>query len=184
MREIAKLRDEMPTLKNSKGEHYADILERLIIERLSASPVKGEDPSPLPAVIDKHAQPSKIAPGPRINKAALPIGEPRRFRDKAHLRTVAAMPCLICGRAPSHAHHLKFAQRHGLAQKVSDEFTVPLCAVHHDELHRSSAEPGWWREKEAQIRCRSRWSCGENREEPLPASGGNGASSPLVTLPG
>jgi hypothetical protein len=88
-----------------------------------------------------------IAPGPRIDKASLNIGTQRRYRDKAHLRAVSAMPCLICGQEPSHAHHLKFAQSHGLAQKVSDEFVVPLCALHHNELHRAGVERDWWRER-------------------------------------
>jgi len=28
---------------------------------------------------------------------------------------------------------------------VSDEFTVPVCRVHHRELHRSGDEAAWWR---------------------------------------
>jgi hypothetical protein len=28
--------------------------------------------------------------------------------------------------------------------KVSDEYTVPLCSVHHDELHRVGNEKTWW----------------------------------------
>jgi hypothetical protein len=28
---------------------------------------------------------------------------------------------------------------------VSDEFTVPLCRLHHRELHRSRNEPLWWK---------------------------------------
>jgi DNA recombination protein Rad52 len=142
MSQIGKLRESIPALKNAKGEHYADILERLIIERLTAHPVQVEDTGLPQPMID--GQPSKIAPGPRIDKACLAIATPRRFRDKAHLRAVSAKPCLICGRQPSHAHHLKFAQSHGLAQKVSDEFVVPLCAIHHDELHRATTELEWW----------------------------------------
>lgn len=34
-----------------------------------------------------------------------------------------------------------------MGRKVSDEFTVPLCAIHHDEVHRAGSEPGWWQEK-------------------------------------
>ena len=36
-----------------------------------------------------------------------------RVRSKAHLRFVAAQPCLICQRSPSDPHHLKFAQPRG-----------------------------------------------------------------------
>ena len=145
MAQIGKVRECMPALKNAKGEHYADILERLVIERLSAHPVAVEDAGLPQPIIDGQAQPSKIAPGPRIDKASLTIATPRRFRDKAHLWAVSAKPCLICGREPSHAHHLKFAQSHGLSQKVSDEFVVPLCSIHHDELHRAGTELQWWR---------------------------------------
>jgi hypothetical protein len=28
---------------------------------------------------------------------------------------------------------------------VSDEFTVPVCRVHHRELHRSGDEAVWWK---------------------------------------
>ena len=80
----------------------------------------------------------------RIDKSALTIGEPKRFRSKEHLRFVARQPCLICGRTPSHAHHVRYAQSRGLALKVSDEFTVPLCAIHHAENHATGDERRWW----------------------------------------
>jgi hypothetical protein len=40
----------------------------------------------------------------------------------------------------SAAHHLRFAQPRAMSLKVSDEFTVPLCVIHHDQLHRSGDE--------------------------------------------
>ncbi len=67
-----------------------------------------------------------------------------RIRDKAHLAFVAAQPCLVCQRSPSDAHHLKFAQPRAFGRKVSDEFTVPLCRDHHQELHRNGSEAAWW----------------------------------------
>jgi hypothetical protein len=71
--------------------------------------------------------------------------EPRRFRDKDHVKFVAKQPCLICGRRPSDAHHLRFAQHRALGRKVSDEFIVPLCRGHHREVHRSGDEASWWK---------------------------------------
>lgn len=68
---------------------------------------------------------------------------PRR-RDKGHLKYVASQCCVICGRQPSDPHHLRFAQPRALGRKVSDEFTVPLCRMHHRELHRASNEKIWW----------------------------------------
>jgi hypothetical protein len=80
----------------------------------------------------------------RIDKSVLALPEAKRLTDRQHLRFVAKQPCLVCGREPSDPHHLRFAQTRGLAQKVSDEFTVPLCRAHHRELHRAAKERDWW----------------------------------------
>lgn len=80
----------------------------------------------------------------KIDKSLLAIGEPRRLRDKAHLKFVATQPCLICNRNPSDAHHLRFAQPRAMGRKNSDEFTVPLCRAHHRENHRVGDERAWW----------------------------------------
>ena len=80
-----------------------------------------------------------------IDKSALTLPEPRRVRDRDHVRLVAQKACLICGRHPSDSHHLRFAQSRAMGRKVSDEFTVPLCRGHHRELHRSGDEATWWK---------------------------------------
>src|SRR5215469_15467359 len=80
-----------------------------------------------------------------INKSMLSLPAPRRIRDRDHVRSVAKQPCLICGRRPTDAHHLRFAQSKALGCKVSDEFTVPLCRGHHRELHRCGDEAAWWK---------------------------------------
>jgi ERF superfamily len=73
-----------------------------------------------------------------------PLQKTVRKRNKAHLGFVAAQPCLICARMPCDAHHLKLAQPRSLGRKVSDEFTVPLCRDHHQQLHRHGNEAAWW----------------------------------------
>jgi DNA recombination protein Rad52 len=80
----------------------------------------------------------------KIDKSQLAIAEPKRLRDKAHLKFVASQPCLVCGRQPSDPHHLRFAQPRAIGLKVSDEFTVPLCRTHHRQLHETSKEAAWW----------------------------------------
>lgn len=82
-----------------------------------------------------------------IDKSQLFITEPKRLRDKAHLKFVATQPCLICGRQPSDPHHLRFAQPRAIGLKVSDEFTVPLCRGHHRQLHQVGNEESWWTER-------------------------------------
>jgi Rad52/22 family double-strand break repair protein len=90
---------------------------------------------------------SSAASRPKIDKSALALSEIKRIRSKEHLRFVAQQPCVICGRSPAHAHHVRYAQTRGLALKVSDEFTVPLCAVHHSENHATGDERRWWHER-------------------------------------
>jgi ERF superfamily len=79
-----------------------------------------------------------------IDKSVLALPEVRRVRDREHVKYVTQQSCLICGRRPSDAHHLRFAQNRALSRKVSDEFTVPLCRGHHREVHHSADEGGWW----------------------------------------
>jgi hypothetical protein len=79
-----------------------------------------------------------------IDKSVLALSEPRRYRDRGHLKFVASQPCLLCGRRPSDPHHIRFAQASALGRRVSDEFTVPLCRLHHRSLHRRGDEAVWW----------------------------------------
>src|SRR5262249_38867943 len=79
----------------------------------------------------------------RIDKSQLVIAEPKRLRDKEHLKFVATQPCVICERQPCDPHHLRFAQPRAIGLKVSDEFTVPLCRGHHRELHQAGDEAAW-----------------------------------------
>ena len=79
-----------------------------------------------------------------VDKTVLALATPRRIRDREHVKLVARQPCLICGRRPADAHHLRYAQSPALGHKVSDEFTVPLCRGHHRELHRCGDEAIWW----------------------------------------
>ena len=92
----------------------------------------------------RPAEPSAVPASNSVDKSLLALPEPRRFRDKTHVKFVAKQPCLICGRSPSDAHHLRFAQHRALGRKVSDEFVVPLCRGHHREVHRSGDETSWW----------------------------------------
>jgi hypothetical protein len=68
-----------------------------------------------------------------------------RLRDKEHRKFVAMQPCLVCGRTPADPHHLRFAQPRAMSRRVSDEFTVPVCRLHHRELHTHGDEKLWWK---------------------------------------
>jgi hypothetical protein len=104
-----------------------------------------EQAEELPVAHGPHlAEPQKRTRAETIDKSALALPEPRRVRDREHLRYVTKQPCLICGRQPCDPHHLRFTQSRALGRKVSDEFTVPLCRGHHREVHRCGDEPAWW----------------------------------------
>ncbi len=92
----------------------------------------------------RAAEPSEVSVSHRVDKTLLALPEPRRFRDKTHRKFVSKQLCLIWGRQPADAHHLRFAQHRALGRKVSDEFIVPLCRGHHREAHRSGDEASWW----------------------------------------
>lgn len=101
------------------------------------------------ALGDKNA-PAKIREGngqAKVDKSQLALPEPKRRRSKEHLSFVTRQHCLICDRTPSQAHHLRFAQPRAMARKVSDEYVVPLCNIHHFELHQTGDERAWWKDK-------------------------------------
>ena len=100
--------------------------------------------NPTTSLERKGPETSGIAPIERIEKSGPARPEPRRIRDREHVKFVAGHPCLICGRRPADPHHLRFAQSRALGRKVSDEFTVPLCRGHHREIHRHGDEAAWW----------------------------------------
>jgi hypothetical protein len=114
----------------------------------STAPQLSPPDSAAPIIIDNSAPPlinPQSNPAPtKIQKSELTLSEPRRIRDKAHLVFVASHPCLVCGRSPADAHHLRFTQPRALGKKVSDEFTVPLCRTHHRDNHRFGDEAAWW----------------------------------------
>jgi hypothetical protein len=94
----------------------------------------------------RHSSQGKKRPRSAIiDKTVLALPAPRRIRDRDHVKSVAKQPCLVCGRRPADAHHLRFAQSPTLGRKVSDEFTVPLCRGHHREVHRCGDEATWWK---------------------------------------
>jgi hypothetical protein len=150
---------EAPSLRTLKGHHFADVLEGLLRRKQDGTQetrqphdqtdTGGQNitnatqvgPTPPPPASQSQSTSVAIA----IDKSVLPIAVTRRVRDKDHIRHVGTLPCIVCEQSPSHAHHLTFAQPRGLSLKVSDEFVVPLCIIHHNELHRSGVELIWWK---------------------------------------
>jgi hypothetical protein len=95
----------------------------------------------------KHARDLSIRKLRQPNKVTFMCASPLSNRwfelAKTHLKFVASQPCLVCGRSPADAHHLRFAQPRAMGRKVSDEFTVPLCRTHHrTTIALATSRPG------------------------------------------
>ncbi len=135
-----------------------------------ARPLTAHTPSPAKA-------PNTGSRAKAIDKSALVLPEPRRVRDRDHVRYVAKQPCLACGRQPADPHHLRFAQCRALGRKVSDEFTVPLCRGHHREAHRCGDEAAWWQKIgiDPSLSARALWL----KTHPLPATSGKIGVAPV-----
>ena len=153
--------------KNSLAVVDAEQVERAFQERLLSvtSEAAASSLPPLPRPGRKNRR-----RGSAVDKTVLALPAPRRIRDRDHVKSVAKQPCLVCGRRPADAHHLRFVQSLALGRKVSDEFTVPLCRGHHREVHRCGDEAAWWNKTgiDATAAARVLWL----RTHPLPGAAG------------
>ncbi len=121
---------KLATLDDQQPEQLAEVSQKPVTILVRPNP----DTTKPPAVpLKETGRRGRVAP------------KTVRLRDSNHRKFVSAQPCLVCGRTPADAHHLRFAQPRALGRKVSDEFTVPLCRAHHRELHRHGNEAAWWR---------------------------------------
>jgi hypothetical protein len=128
----------------------------------------GTENGPVPVPSSEVALPKKLAPpaeaandaAPSTGDGALAIANPRRHRSKEHLRFVAKQACIVCGRKHSDPHHLSFMQPRALGRKVSGEYVVPLCRIHHRAVHRVSDEQVWWTQQgiDPVVVARSLWT--------------------------
>jgi hypothetical protein len=125
--------------KNTLQQADAQLIETAYREKLSA--VASIAPAPAPE-LETELVPTEVTSDLATHDLAFP--KESRKRSKAHLLFVRGQPCVVCKQSPCDAHHLKFAQPKALGRKVSDQFTVPLCRTHHQDLHRNGNEKAWW----------------------------------------
>ena len=156
----------IPIKNTLTAEHAREVEAALEAKLGQMGNVFGEPPQTLETSTEvSKQQPNNDATTlATADRSTLTIGHAPRRRNKAHLKFVAAQPCLLCGRRPSDAHHLRFAQVQALGRKVSDEFTVPLCRTHHRQLHRGGNEVEWWEAWDPRsILWKSPKACGSSR---------------------
>jgi len=148
-----------------------------------AGEIAGENTAPSPPPNEaRESHSEKLSK--TIDKSVLRLSEPRRVRDREHVKSVVRNACLICGRRPVDAHHLRFAQSRALGRKVSDEFTVPLCRGHHREIHRCGDEAAWWRNAgvDPTVTARALWLETHPLATPPSSASADVAQSPVAIL--
>ncbi len=144
---VAKLREFLPNLQTDQNRHYGEILSSIYTVRLQEFAAKQQIPRNDVAENTELGEEDKSGPELVATNGSSANGitpHCKRIRNKDHLRFVATLNCLICGRSPSHAHHVKFAQPRAMGRKVSDEWVVPLCYIHHRALNDRGDEKSWW----------------------------------------
>nr|ELR5039297.1 DUF968 domain-containing protein [Providencia stuartii]ELR5082474.1 DUF968 domain-containing protein [Providencia stuartii] len=73
----------------------------------------------------------------------------KRWTSDEYLKWVKSQPCCVCNSIAHDAHHIIGYGQGGTGTKAHDLFTIPLCRVHHSELHNDPN--GWEREHGSQI---------------------------------
>jgi len=63
-----------------------------------------------------------------------PNPKPVTWKSEKYLKFVRNRGCLICG-WDAEAHHVRKASNSGVGIKPSDTWCIPLCKLHHAELH-------------------------------------------------
>jgi hypothetical protein len=73
-----------------------------------------------------------------------------RIEDRNHLAFIRSLPCVVCGtRRNVEAAHVRLGsplygkRQAGMAEKPSDNFSLPLCPPHHDEQHAMNEADFW-----------------------------------------
>jgi hypothetical protein len=74
-----------------------------------------EESAATPIILPRNEKLAAVASQQKLSACAI----------KEHCKFVAAQPCLVCGRSPTEAHHIRFAQPRAFGRKVSDEYTGP-----------------------------------------------------------
>src|SRR5262249_6328076 len=87
--------------------HSADVVH---VERNSQARLMAYTPDPEAGSNQKLERPlqRRRSRSVIIDKTVLALPAPRRIRDRDHVKSVAKKACLICGRRPADAHHLRF----------------------------------------------------------------------------
>lgn len=97
-----------------------------------------------------HTIMNRAAPGSLLKGKVRPRKMLKaRREDGAHLAFIRTLPCLITGKQPVDACHIRFASPQwgkpltGIQTKPDDRWTLPLCREEHERQHRGSEIAFW-----------------------------------------
>ncbi|CAI1880921.1 DUF968 domain-containing protein [Serratia fonticola] len=89
----------------------------------------------------------KIDPEPP--QAFMKIPKRHRWVNPKYLQWVKSQPCVCCGARADDPHHIIGHGQGGMGTKAHDLLTIPLCRLHHDDLHRDMSR--WEAEHGSQV---------------------------------
>lgn len=88
---------------------------------------------------------------PESPESQMLIPKLRRWENKKYVRWVKSEPCCVCGDGCCDPHHIIGHGKGGMGTKANDFKTIPLCRIHHDEIHGSAGVKAWEAKHGSQI---------------------------------
>ncbi len=88
---------------------------------------------------------------PESPESQMLIPKLRRWENKKYVRWVKSEPCCVCGGGCCDPHHIIGHGKGGMGTKANDLKTIPLCRIHHDEIHGSAGVKAWEAKHGSQI---------------------------------
>ena len=68
----------------------------------------------------------------------------KRWECEKYTQWVKTQLCVCCGNQADDPHHIIGYGQGKMGGKAHDIFTLPLCRIHHNELHKNAEE---WEQK-------------------------------------
>ena len=86
----------------------------------------------------------KIAVDPESPESFMFRPKMKRWESVKYTQWVKTQPCVCCGKQADDPHHIIGYGQGKMGGKTHDIFTLPLCRIHHNELHKNAEE---WEQK-------------------------------------
>nr|WP_108478952.1 DUF968 domain-containing protein [Providencia alcalifaciens] len=99
--------------------------------------------------IEEIKQVLDLAVNPEPPASFMKFPKLQRWENVKYLQWLKSQPCCVCGATADDAHHIIGYGQGGIGTKAHDLFTIPLCRVHHSELHKDPK--GWEQENGSQL---------------------------------